>query len=141
MSEERETRLFMISPSSRLTPDQLVRLVHSLGKEATVKETCYGCLVEGTRAVVLDIRNEVRGRYPYDVFTKRRAYRCSDPVRCRAQHGTRPGFAQLELEWAALPLVSRGLKAVDEGATYKEAPEKKRIPVNDFKKICEVQQR
>ncbi len=139
MSEERETRLFMISPSSRLTPDQLVRLVHSLGLGATVKETCYGCLVEGSAALVAEIRDEVRGRYPYEVFTKRRAYRCSDPVRCRAQHGTRPGYAQLELEWAALPMISRGLEEVDAGAAYKEAPEKKRIPVNEFKKICEVQ--
>ena len=73
------------------------------------------------------------------MFTKRRAYRCSDPVRCRAQHGTRPGYAQLELEWAALPMISRGLEEVGAGAAYKEAPEKKRIPVNEFKKICEVQ--
>lgn len=139
MSEERETRLFMISPDSRLTPDQLVRLVHSLGEEAVVKETCYGCLVEGPRALVLEIRDEVRRRYPYEVFTKRRAYRCGDPVRCRAQHGTRPGFAQLEMEWATLPRIQHGLEAVDKGARYVEPPPKKRIPVNEFKKICEVQ--
>ena len=49
MSEERETRLFMISPRSMLTPDQLSRMVHSYGEAAIIKETCYGCLVEALR--------------------------------------------------------------------------------------------
>ena len=139
MSENRETRLFMISPRSRLTPDQLVRMVHAFGAEALVKETCYGCLVEGPRDLVLSIRDKVREEYRNEVFTKVRAYPCSDPRRCRAQHGTRPGFAQLEEEWALLSRIQRGLEAVDAGSEYAEAPAKKRIPVNEFKKICEVQ--
>ncbi len=139
MSEERETRLFMISPSSMLTPDQLVRMIHSFGMEATVKETCYGCLVESTAEDVRGILSKVRERYPNEVFSKIRAYRCSDPVRCRAQHGTRPGYAQLEEEWALLPRIQHGLEEVGKGARYKAPEEKKRIPVNEFKKICEAQ--
>ncbi len=139
MSEERETRLFMISPSSMLTPDQLVRMIHSFGMEATVKETCYGCLVESTAEDVRRILSKVRERYPNEVFSKIRAYRCSDPVRCRAQHGTRPGYAQLEEEWALLPRIQHGLEEVGKGARYKAPEEKKRIPVNEFKKICEAQ--
>ncbi len=138
MSEERETRLFMISPRSMLTPDQLVRMVHAFGKEAIVKETCYGCLVEGPRSLVLEIRDRVRENYRNEVFTKIRAYPCSDPRRCRAQHGTRPGFAQLEEEWQLLSKIQYGLEKVEEGAKYVPPQEKKRIPVNDFKKICEV---
>lgn len=139
MSEERETRLFMISPGSMLTPDQLVRMIHSFGMEVTVKETCYGCLVEAPAATVREVLSKVRGRYPNEVFSKIRAYRCSDPVRCRAQHGTRPGYAQLEEEWALLPRIQHGLEEVGKGAKYKAPEEKKRIPVNDFKKICEAQ--
>lgn len=138
MSEERETRLFMISPRSMLTPDQLVRMVHAFGKEAIVKETCYGCLVEGPRSLVLEIRDRVREDHRNEVFTKIRAYPCSDPRRCRAQHGTRPGFAQLEEEWQLLSKIQYGLEKVEEGAKYVPPQEKKRIPVNDFKKICEV---
>ncbi|MGN0097899.1 MAG: DUF2102 domain-containing protein [Candidatus Methanomethylophilaceae archaeon] len=138
MSEERETRLFMISPRSMLTPDQLVRMIHAFGKEAIVKETCYGCLVEGSRSLVLEIRDRVRENYRNEVFTKVRAYPCSDPRRCRAQHGTRPGFAQLEEEWQLLSKIQYGLEKVEEGAKYVPPQEKKRIPVNDFKKICEV---
>lgn len=139
MSEERETRLFMISPGSMLTPDQLVRMIHSFGREVTVKETCYGCLVEAPAATVGEVLAEVRGRYPNEVFSKIRAYRCSDPVRCRAQHGTRPGYAQLEEEWAMLPRIQHGLEEVGKGARYEAPAEKKRIPVNEFKKICEAQ--
>ncbi len=138
MSEERETRLFMISPRSMLTPDQLVRMVHSFGEGVIVKETCYGCLVEAPRKVVLQILAKVREDYPHEVFSKIRAYPCSDPRRCRAQHGTRPGFAQLEEEWALLSRIQVGLDRVDKGAKYVPPAEKKRIPVNDFKKICEV---
>ena len=138
MSEERETRLFMISPRSMLTPDQLVRMVHAFGAEAIVKETCYGCLVEGPRSLVLDILSKVREKYRNEVFSKIRAYPCSDPRRCRAQHGTRPGFAQLEEEWQLLSKIQYGLEKVEEGAKYVPPQEKKRIPVNDFKKICEV---
>ncbi|MBQ8373790.1 MAG: methanogenesis marker protein 6 [Candidatus Methanomethylophilaceae archaeon] len=138
MSEERETRLFMISPRSMLTPDQLVRMVHAFGAEAIVKETCYGCLVEGPRSLVLDILSKVREKYRNEVFSKIRAYPCSDPRRCRAQHGTRPGFAQLEEEWELLSKIQYGLEKVEEGAKYVPPQEKKRISVNDFKKICEV---
>ena len=88
MSEERETRLFMISPRSMLTPDQLSRMVHSYGEAAIIKETCYGCLVEAPRETVLRILAKVREKYPHEVFSKVRAYPCSDPRRCRAQHGT-----------------------------------------------------
>ena len=138
MSEERETRLFMISPRSMLTPDQLVRMVHSFGEGPLVKETCYGCLVEAPRKQVLEILAKVREQYPNEVFSKIRAYRCSDPRRCRAQHGTRPGFSQLETEWKALTYIEAGLDASDKGEKVSEIPKKKQLSVTDFKKICEV---
>jgi putative methanogenesis marker protein 6 len=138
MSEERETRLYMISPRSMLTPDQLVRMVHSFGDKALVKETCYGCLVEAPRAENLRILAKVRENYNNEVFSKIRAYRCSDPRRCRAQHGTRPGYAQLEEEWALLARIQYGLDAVDKGAKYTPTTEPGKLDVNAFKKICEV---
>ena len=70
MSEERETRLLMISPASHITPDQLTRTIHTIGKQVTVKETCYGCLVEGPRETVREIRDEVRKLDPNGIFSK-----------------------------------------------------------------------
>lgn len=138
MSEERETRLFMISPDSKLTPDQLVRMVHAMGLEVTVKETCYGCLVEGPRELVRTALENVRKDHRYEVFSKVRAYPSSDPRRCRAQHGTRPGYAQLEAEWELLPLIQHALLHAEAGRPYKEPEEAKQFPVDDFKKMCEA---
>lgn len=138
MSEERETRLFMISPESMLTPDQLARTIHATGEGATVKETCYGCLVEGPKELVRRILAEIREKHRYDVYSKVRAYPCGDPRRCRAQHGTRPGFSQLEAEWGALPMIQHGLECADRGEGYDIPEGKKQLNVEDFKKICEV---
>lgn len=138
MSEERETRIFMISPNSMITPDQLVREVHALGKEVTAKETCYGTLVEGPREVVREVLAIIRKKYPYDIYSKVRAYPTGDPRRCRAQHGTRPGFAQLEAEWEALPMIQHGLQCCERGEEFEVPKEKEVLPVDKFKKICEA---
>ena len=138
MSEQREPRILMISPDSKVTPDQLVRAVHTMVDGLSVKETCYGCLVESTRENMQKEMAQVRATYRNEVFSKRRGYPQGDPRRCRAQHGTRPGFAQLEEEWQLLSKIQYGLEKVEEGAKYVPPQEKKRIPVNDFKKICEV---
>jgi len=138
MSEERETRLFMISPDSMMTPDQLVREVHSLGKEVTAKETCYGSVVEGPRQAVREALAIIRERHPFDVYSKVRAYPAGDPRRCRAQHGTRPGYAQLEAEWEALPLIHHGLECCARGEKFEPPKEKEKLPVEEFKKICEA---
>ncbi|MFA5452760.1 MAG: methanogenesis marker 6 protein [Candidatus Methanomethylophilaceae archaeon] len=138
MSEERETRLLMISPTSMITPNQLARTIQSMGREVTIKETCYGCLVEGPRKEVREIRDEIRKLDNNGIFSKIRAYPCGDPRRCRAHHGTRPGFAQLESEWKTLTMINAGLNAIDKGESAKELPEKKQLSIEKFKKICEV---
>jgi putative methanogenesis marker protein 6 len=138
MSEERETRIFMITPNSMLTPDQLVREVHAMGKEVTAKETCYGTLVEGPRALVREVLAVLRGKYPYDVYSKVRAYPTGDPRRCRAHHGTRPGFSQLEAEWEILPMIQQGLQSCERGEPFKVPKEKSQLPAEEFKKICEA---
>ena len=138
MSEERETRLLMINPSSRLTPEMLARNIHSMGVEVGLKETCYGCLIEGRRESVLKVAEMARKLQGNSVFFKRRAYRMGDPVRCRAQHGTRPGYSQLEAEWAALPFIEAGLDALDRGEKYIDIPAKEKLSVEKLIEICEV---
>ena len=73
------------------------------------------------------------------MFSKVRGYPVGDPKRCRAQHGTRPGFAQLEAEWETLPLIQSALDAIDAGDTEYSAPvEKKPLPVRELKQISEA---
>ena len=138
MSEERETRVVMISPSSTVTPDQLVREMHAMGMGVTAKETCYGMVLEGPRAPVREALAALREKHPYDVFSKVRAYPAGDPRRCRAQHGTRPGFAQLEAEWEALPMIQHGLMCCDRGEAFEVPRERGKLPAEEFKKICEA---
>ena len=134
----RETRLLMICPTSRLTPDVLSREIHATGKDVKIKETCYGCLIEGESEVVREVVAFAREIDHNAVFSKRRAYKAGDPVRCRAQHGTRPGFAQLETEWEGLVMIKAGLDAIDRGEKTEEKPGKKKLPAIRFKEICEV---
>ncbi len=137
MSDERETRLLMISPKSMLTPDQLVRTIHAMDKEVQLKETCYGCLLEGAKVVVREVLEEIRKKYRNEVFSKRRAYPAGDPRRCRAQHGTRPGYSQLEAEWDLLSNVQYGLECADRNEAIVPLKEKGKLPIMEFKNICE----
>ena len=139
MSEARVTRLLMISPDSMVTPDQLVRNVQTMAPGVNVKETCYVCLAESDAMTMEVVIAKVREQYRNEVFSKVRGFPVGDPKRCRAQHGTRPGFAQLEAEWATLPLIQSALDAIDAGDTDYDAPvEKKPLPVRELKKISEA---
>ena len=138
MSAERETRIIMISPSSGITPDQLSRAIHALGKKVTVKEACYGTVLEGPREEVREVVQEIRKLDKNGIFTKVRAYFAGDPRRCRANHGTRPGFSQLEGEWATLWKIQHGLDCADRNEKLKEKKAKEKLPIHTFKKICEV---
>lgn len=134
----RETRLFMISPDSRVTTDVLARTIHTLADDISVKETCFGCNAEAETDVMRNVVAEVRRMYGNEVFTKRRGFPSGDPRRCRAQHGSRPGFSQLEAEWECLPLIQHALDEIDAGdETYKEVHVRKPLSATELKKICE----
>ena len=137
----RETRLFMISPDSMITTDVLARAVHTMGDNVNVKETCYGCLAEAEADTMREVVAKVRESYGNQVFTKRRGYPAGDPRRCRAQHGTRPGFSQLEAEWECLPLIQHALDEIDAGdMSYEPKHDHKPLSVSELKKICEESQ-
>jgi len=138
MSAERETRLIVISPASDITTDQVARTIHAMGKKVTVKESCYGAVVEGQRDVVRGVVEEIRKLDRNAIFSKVRAYPAGDPRRCRAHHGTRPGFAQLEQEWGDLWKIQYGLDRAENGEKANDRKRKEKLPVNEFKKICEV---
>ncbi len=137
MSDNRETRLLMISPKSMLTPDQLVRTIHAMNRDVKMKETCYGAVIEGEKEPLKTLVDEVRKKYPNEVYSKRRAYPAGDQRRCRAHHGTRPGYSQLEAEWDLLSNVQYGLECADRGEERIPLKVKEKLPVIDFKRICE----
>ena len=137
MDKDYETRMIVISPSSSVTPDQVTRLVHSLGMEITVKETCYGAMIEGSKEEVHKALAAVRNLDPDRIFTKVRGFPIGDARRCRAHHGSRPGFTQLEKEWECLRLVDKGVTACACGEQVCEVPRPKKLPVRKLREIVD----
>ena len=137
MANEVVTRMIVIAPSSSVTPDQITRLIHTLSLEVTVKETCYGAMVEGEKEEVARTLAAVRKLDPNRIFTKERGFPIGDARRCRAHHGSRPGFSQLEKEWECLSLIEKGVTAAERCETVEEVPRRERIPVERLKKIAE----
>lgn len=125
-----ETRMIVIAPSSELQTEQLARFINSLGYGVTVKETCYGANVEGKKEDVRKVLDEVRKLDPNRVFSKIRAFPIGDERRCRAHHGSRPGFPQLEKEWKDLSLIDKGLCACEHGEIYDEKKKPEKLSVN-----------
>lgn len=109
-----ETRLIVIAPTSPITSYQVTRFIHSLDQPISVKETCYGALIEGERQIVCKVLEEVRKMDPNRIFSKIRGFPIGDTRRCRAHHGSRPGFSQLQKEWEDLTLFEEALECVDE---------------------------
>ncbi len=137
MAKDFETRMIVISPSSSVTPDQVTRLVHTLGLEITVKETCYGAMIEGGKEDVRKALVAVRKLDPDRIFTKVRGFPIGDTRRCRAHHGSRPGFTQLEKEWECLKLVEKGVSAAERGEKVCEVPLPKKLPVKKLRQIVD----
>ncbi|MDW5562596.1 MAG: methanogenesis marker 6 protein [Methanomassiliicoccus sp.] len=129
--------MIVIAPSSELTPDQIARFIHSLGLNLNIKETCYGANIEGSKDVVRKALAEVRKLDPNRIFSKVRAFPIGDERRCRAHHGSRPGFNQVEKEWRDLSMIDTGLCAADRGEICELPPKPKELPVKRLKEIVD----
>lgn len=129
--------MIVIAPTSELTPDQVARFIHTLGYEINVKETCYGANIEGKKEDVRKVLKEVRKLDPNRVYSKIRAFPIGDERRCRAHHGSRPGFPQLEKEWKDLSLIDKGLVACEAGEKYEEKPKPKKLSIKELQKVVD----
>ncbi|OPY27886.1 MAG: hypothetical protein A4E31_01034 [Methanomassiliicoccales archaeon PtaU1.Bin030] len=129
--------MIVIAPSSDLTPDQVARFIHSLGLDINIKETCYGTNIEGPKGQVRKALTEVRKLDPNRIFSKVRAFPIGDERRCRAHHGSRPGFNQVEKEWKDLSMIDAGLCAADRGEICEPPPPPEKLPVKRLREIID----
>ena len=129
--------MIVIAPSSELTPDQVARFIHSLALKINVKETCYGANIEGPRSDVHKALVEVRKLDPNRIYSKVRAFPIGDERRCRAHHGSKPGFPQLEKEWKDLSMIDKGLCAAESGERCEEKERPKKLPVKRLQEIID----
>jgi putative methanogenesis marker protein 6 len=129
--------MIVIAPSSELTPDQIARFIHSLGLTINIKETCYGANIEGPKEQVRTALREVRKLDPNRIFSKIRAFPIGDERKCRAHHGSRPGFNQVEKEWRDLAMIDVGLCAADRGEVCEPRPKPKPLPLDKLQEIVD----
>lgn len=135
MPEEKITKMVVISDTE--LPSDMAINAYKVSSDVTIKETCYGLMVTGTRGEVDKVVNEVRKLNPTKIFVKERGFPPGDERRCRANRGggPRPGFHQLKNEIDVLPDIGKGLILVDRGSKPLDLPEAKNIPVDKFKQI------
>ncbi|MGP3666930.1 MAG: methanogenesis marker 6 protein [Candidatus Bathyarchaeota archaeon] len=133
------TYVVVLSSNSTLTPKHLIHKVAVLALPVTVKETCYGILIEGKKDDVESVVNEVRKLDPEKIFVKLRGFPSGDRRICRSSRGggSRLGFQQLEAESKLLPLISKGLKNMSSHHEEVLEKEEKFLPVAKLKKIIE----
>ncbi|MDW8035506.1 MAG: methanogenesis marker 5 protein [Candidatus Korarchaeum sp.] len=106
------TRIFVISPDSGITPEELVIKITSRGFKGIVKETCFGAIVEGEEDEVSKLTEYIREYFQFAVFSKERGYPVGDKRICRAERGggPRPGLYQIQYEAELLPLIASALR-------------------------------
>jgi len=81
-----------------------------------IKETCYGCLVEGTKEDMTLLVNYLRKIEPFNIFSRKRGFFIGDPRICRRHRhgGPRLGYHFMEYEYELLDLISSGLKSIED---------------------------
>jgi putative methanogenesis marker protein 6 len=122
-------------------PTELALRAYELSTDATVKETCFGLIITGSKKSVNDLIKELRTLDPVGIFVKDRGFPPGDSRRCRAVRGggPRPGFHQLEKESHVLPNISYGLERIDDPLETEEARKPEKLKIARFLEIIEEQ--
>lgn len=141
MNSENDIISKMIVLHSTFTlPSDIVIKIYESKVDITVKETCFGLILEGKRSNVDKLAREIRKIDPNRIFIKERGVPPGDPYRCRAGRGggAKPGFHQHEMEFKLLPYVTEALEEIERGVTPKQKESKSRpIKIETLKEIIE----
>jgi putative methanogenesis marker protein 6 len=134
MDPENVTRMIILGPKAEVSESEIVNHLHLSGLPLTIKQTCYGAMVNGKEEDVLKGIKEIRKLDSYNIFTRDRGFPPGDPRRCRGHRkGPREGFHQMEKEFKLLAYVSDALKNPKKVSINKE----KSVCVEDFKEIMD----
>jgi putative methanogenesis marker protein 6 len=120
-------------------PSDLVIKIYESKADVTVKETCFGLIIEGKRQDVDLVAKEIRSLDPNRIFIKERGVPPGDPHRCRAGRGggAKPGFHMHEIEFEMLPFITEALEEVERGDVFEKKVKSPRITIEYLKKIIE----
>jgi len=133
---EKITKMIVIN-SSKLLPSDVAMKLYETKDDIMVKETCFGIMVSGERAILDPLLVNIRKLDPYGIFIKERGFAPGEPFRCRATRrgGARPGFHNLETEDKILPHIAAALKALDRGEVPGPKKKTKKLDIDKLKAI------
>jgi putative methanogenesis marker protein 6 len=129
------TKYVITSSESNVLPSDIAMKIYGSKYDVTVKETCFGVVINGEEDVINALIKEIRALDPAGIFIKDRGFPPGDPRRCRGRRGggARPGFYMIESESKMLPMISRALATEGE---VSEIPEKKKpLAINRLEEI------
>lgn len=104
----------------------------------TVKETCFGLIVTGSKEDVQTVVEKIRQLDKNHIFVKDRGFPAGDERRCRASRGggPRPGFHFLREEVKMLPAIGAAIDELEAKEPIKEKQKKKcRLKTSDLEKV------
>ena len=128
------TKYVITSSESNILPSDIAMKIYGSKYIVTVKETCFGVVINGEEEVINALVKEIRALDPSGIFIKDRGFPLGDPRRCRGvdsgspcklvwltsgkRSGSfRPGCYMIEAESKMLPMISRALAATDDVPT------------------------
>ena len=119
------TKYVITSSESNVLPSDIAMKIYGSKYDVTVKETCFGVVINGEEDMINALIKEIRALDPAGIFIKDRGFPPGDPRRCRGRRGggARPGFYMIESESKMLPMISRALASEGEVSA---TPEKKK---------------
>jgi len=129
------TKYVITSSESNILPSDIAMKIYASKYDVTVKETCFGVVINGEEDVINALIKEIRALDPSGIFFKDRGFPPGDPRRCRGRRGggARPGFYMIESESKILPMISRALAWEGDVPAI---PEKKRpLPIGRLEEI------
>ncbi|OPY52023.1 MAG: hypothetical protein A4E48_01313 [Methanosaeta sp. PtaU1.Bin060] len=131
----RVTKYVITSSESDILPSDIAMKIYGSKYDVSVKETCFGVIVNGEEKEIEALVKDIRAMDPSGIFIKDRGFPPGDPRRCRGRRGggARPGFYMIESESKMLPMISRALASDAEAPAI---PEKKK-PIQ-MKKLEEI---
>jgi putative methanogenesis marker protein 6 len=129
------TKYVITSSESNILPSDIAMKIYGSKYIVTVKETCFGVVINGEEEVINALVKEIRALDPAGIFIKDRGFPPGDPRRCRGRRGggARPGFYMIESESKMLPMISRALASEGEVPVIPE--KKKPLPIKRLEEI------
>ena len=137
MVEEEIINKMVVLNSTYTLPSDIVIKIYESKADVTVKETCFGLIVQGTISEVNKAVKEIRNIDPLRIFVKERGVPPGDSYRRRAGRGggAKPGFHMHEVENKLLPYITGALEEIEKGIPYERPVKPHDITIERLKEI------